>query len=105
MLALARAFMHGSELVVLDEPSMGLAPMSIEEVFDAIRRFHEDGVTVFIIEQNLTKALQFAERGYVMENGRVVMDGTGDELLDGGSEAVEASILAGNGELITAANT
>ncbi|WP_254861545.1 ABC transporter ATP-binding protein [Halovivax gelatinilyticus] len=88
MLALARAFMAHPRLVILDEPSMGLAPKIIEDVFDAIRQFHDEGITVFIIEQNIAQTLELAERGYVMENGRIVMEGSGDELLEN-DEVVE----------------
>lgn len=82
MLALARAFMAVPSLMVLDEPSMGLAPKIIDDVFDAIREFHDEGITMLIIEQNIGATLQLAERGYVMEDGRIVMEDDGDALLD-----------------------
>lgn len=82
MLALARAFMAHPELIILDEPSMGLAPKIIEDVFEVIRQFHSEGITILIIEQNVTDTLKLADRGYVMDNGRIELEGTGEELLD-----------------------
>jgi branched-chain amino acid transport system ATP-binding protein len=82
MLALARAFMSQPELIILDEPSMGLAPKIIEDVFDVIRQFHSEGITILIIEQNVTDTLKLADRGYVMDDGRIEIEGTGEELLD-----------------------
>lgn len=82
MLALARAFMAQPELIILDEPSMGLAPKIIEDVFDVIRQFHSEGITILIIEQNVTDTLKLANRGYVMDNGRIELEGSGEELLD-----------------------
>lgn len=81
MLALARAFMSEPELIILDEPSMGLAPKLIDDVFDIIREFHSEGITILIIEQNVTDTLELADRGYIMDNGRIELEGSGDELL------------------------
>ena len=82
MLTLARALMGEPELLVLDEPSIGLAPHLVEEVFDVIREIHAEGLTVLMVEQNVQRTLQLADRGYVMENGRITMSDSGDALLD-----------------------
>lgn len=68
-------------LLLLDEPSMGLAPLIIEEIFDIIRELKKEGITIFLVEQNASQALALADRGYVLETGRVVIEGTGRELL------------------------
>lgn len=81
MLALARAFMAQPELIILDEPSMGLAPKIIDDVFEVIREFHSEGITILIIEQNVRDTLKLADRGYVMDNGRIELEGAGEELL------------------------
>lgn len=81
MLTIARALVGEPELLILDEPSIGLAPQLVEEVFDVVREIHESGLPVLIIEQNVQQTLELADRGYVMENGRITMQGTGDELL------------------------
>jgi branched-chain amino acid transport system ATP-binding protein len=80
MLALGRALMSRPKLIMMDEPSLGLAPLLVTEVFTMIRRIHEDGVTVLLIEQNAAQALKVAHRGYVLETGRVVLSGSGREL-------------------------
>jgi branched-chain amino acid transport system ATP-binding protein len=84
MLALGRGLMSRPQLMMLDEPSLGLAPLLVMEVFNIIRRIHKQGVTVLLIEQNAAAALQIAHRGYVLENGRVVISGTGRELMADG---------------------
>ena len=82
MLAIARALMSRPKLLLLDEPSLGLAPLIVKQIFDAIKRLNkEDGLTVFLVEQNAFHALKLAHRGYVMVNGLVTMSGTGKELL------------------------
>ena len=82
MCAIARALMSRPQLILLDEPSMGLAPQVMEEIFDIVRRLNrEDGVSFLLAEQNTALALRFASHGYVLENGRVVMDGAADALL------------------------
>lgn len=81
MLAIGRALMTRPSLLLLDEPTLGLAPLIIAQIFDIIRTIREDGVTVFLVEQNAHKALQLADRGYVLENGRVVLADTGSNLL------------------------
>jgi branched-chain amino acid transport system ATP-binding protein len=81
MLAIGRALMSKPRLLLLDEPSLGLAPIIIQQIFDIIEQLRRDGVTVFLVEQNANQALKVADRAYVLENGRVVMTGTGAELL------------------------
>ena len=81
MLAMGRALMSKPKLMMLDEPSMGLAPILVQEIFDIIKVFNEMGTTVLLVEQNASMALSVADRGYVLETGRVVKTGTGAELL------------------------
>jgi branched-chain amino acid transport system ATP-binding protein len=81
MLAIGRALMSKPKLLLLDEPSLGLAPIIIQQIFDIIEQLRRDGVTVFLVEQNANQALKIADRAYVLENGRVVMQGTGEALL------------------------
>ncbi len=81
MLAIARALMSRPELLLLDEPSLGLAPLIVKQIFDAIRDLNRAGMTVFLVEQNAFHALRLAHRGYVMVNGEITMAGTGRELL------------------------
>ena len=81
MLAIGRALMSRPRLLLLDEPTLGLAPLIIAQIFDIIRTIRDQGVTVFLVEQNANKALQVADRGYVLENGRVVLQDTGANLL------------------------
>jgi len=81
MLAIARALMAKPKLLLLDEPSMGLAPMIVREIFGIVRSLNENGLTIFLVEQNARQALAIAHHGYVMENGRIVLSGSGKELL------------------------
>lgn len=81
MLAVARALMSRPRLLMLDEPSLGLAPMLVADMFQAVKEINQDGTTVLIVEQNAVQTLQMADQGYVLENGRVVLSGTGSELL------------------------
>lgn len=81
MLAVARALMSNPRLLLLDEPSLGLAPKLVDEVFDTVVRLREAGVTIFLVEQNAWKALSIADRGYVMETGEIVLADTGKALL------------------------
>ncbi|HFI0265544.1 TPA: ABC transporter ATP-binding protein [Streptococcus suis] len=93
MLAMGRALMSQPKLLLLDEPSMGLAPIFIQEIFDIIQDIQKQGTTVLLIEQNANKALAIADRGYVLETGKVVLSGTGKELL--ASEEVRKAYLGG----------
>ena len=93
MLAMGRALMSTPKLLLLDEPSMGLAPIFIQEIFDIIQDIQKQGTTVLLIEQNANKALAIADRGYVLETGKVVLTGTGKELL--ASEEVRKAYLGG----------
>lgn len=81
MLAIGRALMSKPQLLLLDEPSLGLAPIIIQQIFEIIEQLRKDGVTVFLVEQNANQALKIADRAYVLENGHVVMQGTGEALL------------------------
>ena len=81
MLAIGRALMSKPKLLLLDEPSLGLAPIIIQQIFDIIEQLRKDGVTVFLVEQNANQALRLADRAYVLENGHIVMQGSGAELL------------------------
>jgi len=82
MLAVGRGLMAKPVLLMLDEPSLGLAPMLVKAVFDAVRQINEGGTTVLLVEQDVRHSLELSHRGYVLENGRVVMEGKGDELLE-----------------------
>jgi branched-chain amino acid transport system ATP-binding protein len=81
MLAIGRALMARPSLLMLDEPSMGLAPLVVKDIFDIIARISGDGCTVLLVEQNARSALRIADRGYVLETGRIVLQGTSEELL------------------------
>ena len=81
MLAVGRAFMSGRKIMLLDEPSMGLAPLLMKSVFDALKEINREGTTILIVEQNARMALHFAGRGYVLENGRLVLEGGSEGLL------------------------
>jgi branched-chain amino acid transport system ATP-binding protein len=81
MLSIARALMSHPTLLLLDEPSLGLAPLVIAQIFQTLEEIREEGVTIFLVEQNAHRALQLADRGYVLENGRIVLADEGDNLL------------------------
>ena len=81
MLAIARCLMSCPELIMLDEPSLGLAPALVQELLRVVQRLHEQGITVLLVEQNVAASLMMAERAYVLENGRIVLCGTGQEML------------------------
>lgn len=81
MLAIARGLMMDPDIIMLDEPSLGLAPIIVEEIFELILRIRENGKTILLIEQNASMALSIADRGYVLENGVITLTGTGKELL------------------------
>ena len=82
MLAIGRAFMSGRKIMLLDEPSMGLAPLLMMSVFDALKELNQEGTTILLVEQNARMALKFAQRGYVLESGNLVLEGSSEELLD-----------------------
>lgn len=91
MLAIARSLMISPKLLMLDEPSLGLAPIVVKDMFDIIRDVSKRGVSILIVEQNLKQALNAANRGYVIETGRIVMEGRGDELLS--NKDIQAAYL------------
>jgi len=93
MLAMGRALMSHPKLLMLDEPSMGLAPILVEQVFDIIAALHKAGTTILLVEQNAEMALSIADRAYVMETGRITLSGTGKELA--ASEDVQKAYLGG----------
>ncbi|MFP1756941.1 high-affinity branched-chain amino acid ABC transporter ATP-binding protein LivF [Lonsdalea quercina] len=93
MLAIGRALMSQPRLLLLDEPSLGLAPIVIQQIFNTIQQLREEGMTIFLVEQNANQALRLADRGYVLENGRVVLEDTGAALL--ANEAVRSAYLGG----------
>lgn len=81
MLAIGRCLMGQPDLIMFDEPSLGLAPALVQELFQTIRKLRESGLTVLLVEQNVAMSLKLADRGYVIENGRIVLSGTGEKLL------------------------
>ena len=93
MLAMSRALMSHPKLMMLDEPSMGLAPILVDQVFDIIKELHKAGNTILLVEQNARKALQIADRAYVLETGAITLSGTGAELAS--SDAVKKAYLGG----------
>ena len=93
MLAMGRAMMSNPELLMLDEPSMGLSPLLVDQVFDIIKTFHERGTTILLVEQNAGKSLAISDRAYVLEIGKIALSGTGTELMQ--SEEVKKAYLGG----------
>ena len=93
MLAMSRALMSHPKLMMLDEPSMGLAPILVDQIFDIIKDLHKSGTTILLVEQNARKALQIADRAYVLETGSIPLSGTGAELAC--SDAVKKAYLGG----------
>ena len=93
MLAMGRALMSNPKLLMLDEPSMGLAPILVEQIFDIIKNLHKAGTTILLVEQNAQAALSVADRGYVLETGKIVTSGTGTELL--ASPEIKKAYLGG----------
>ena len=93
MLAMGRALMSHPKLLMLDEPSMGLAPILVEQIFDIIRQLHKNGTTILLVEQNAQMALSVADRAYVLETGKITLSGTGKELAE--SDEVRKAYLGG----------
>ena len=93
MLAIGRALMSRPRLLLLDEPSMGLAPLLVQEIFNIIKDINKAGTTILLVEQNASMALQIANRAYVMETGSIVLSGTGQELMQ--SEDIKKAYLGG----------
>lgn len=93
MLAMSRALMNKPSLMMLDEPSMGLAPILVDQIFDIITQLHKDGTTILLVEQNASKALEIADRAYVLETGKITLSGTGKELAD--SDDIRKAYLGG----------
>lgn len=93
MLAISRALMSHPKLMMLDEPSMGLSPLLVQEVFDIIKKIHEDGTTILLVEQNAKMALNIADYAYVLETGNIVLEGKASELLN--NEKVKEAYLGG----------
>ena len=93
MLAMGRALMAKPRIMLLDEPSMGLSPLLVREIFDIIKDINKQGVTILLVEQNAKMALSIADRAYVIETGKIVMSGTGEELLN--SEDIKKAYLGG----------
>ncbi len=93
MLAMGRAMMCHPKLLMLDEPSMGLSPLLVDEVFEIIREFRDSGTTILLVEQNANKALEICDRAYVLENGKLVLSGTGAELM--ASDDIKKAYLGG----------
>jgi branched-chain amino acid transport system ATP-binding protein len=102
MLAIARALMGQPKLLLLDEPSLGLAPLVVKQIFAAIEELNKEGLTVFLVEQNAYHTLRLADRGYVMVNGRITMSGTGAELLE--RKEVRAAYLEGDTAVLKETN-
>lgn len=93
MLAIGRALMSQPRLLLLDEPSLGLAPIIIQQIFDTIEQLRSEGMTIFLVEQNANQALKLADRGYVLENGHVVLEDSGEALLQ--NDSVREAYLGG----------
>ena len=93
MLAMSRALMSRPKLMMLDEPSMGLAPILIDQIFEIVKQLHKDGTTILLVEQNASKALEIADRAYVLETGKVILSGNGKELAS--SDEVKKAYLGG----------
>jgi branched-chain amino acid transport system ATP-binding protein len=81
MLVICRSLMSNPDLLILDEPSLGLAPLIVEKVFDTVRKINEEGVTILLVEQNIRDSLDIADRGYVLEQGKIILEGKSRELL------------------------
>ena len=93
MLAMGRALMSKPRIILMDEPSMGLSPLLVSEIFDIIKVINESGTTVLLVEQNAEMALRIADRAYVLESGRITLSGTGEELAQ--SDSIKKAYLGG----------
>ena len=93
MLAMGRALMSRPKILMLDEPSMGLAPILVQQIFDIIKELHRSGTTILLVEQNAEMALNIADRAYVLESGRIKLSGTGTELAQ--SDEIKKAYLGG----------
>ena len=93
MLAIGRALMSKPKMLFLDEPSLGLAPIIINQIFEIIEQLRDQGMTIFLVEQNANQALKLADRGYVLETGKIVLHDTGDNLLT--NDDVQKAYLGG----------
>jgi branched-chain amino acid transport system ATP-binding protein len=91
MVAIGRGLMSSPQVLMLDEPSLGLAPVLVDEVLDTVRRLKEEGITILLVEQNVREALDLADRGYILQTGRVIAEGSGNELL--GSDMIRSAFL------------
>ena len=91
MVAIGRGLMSNPSLLMMDEPSLGLAPRLVDQVLDTVRRLKKEGITILLVEQNVREALEIADRGYVLQTGRIVQEGTGEELLK--SDTVRQAFL------------
>ncbi len=91
MVAIGRGLMSSPKILMLDEPSLGLAPVLVDEVLDTVRKLKEEGMTILLVEQNVREALDLADRGYILQSGRIVGEGTGGELM--ASEQVKSAFL------------
>ena len=93
MLAIGRALMSHPKLLMLDEPSMGLAPILVEQIFDIIKALRDNGTTILLVEQNAQMALSIADRAYVLETGKIILSGTGQDLIQ--SDEIRKAYLGG----------
>ena len=93
MLAMGRALISHPKLLMLDEPSMGLAPILVDQIFSIIRELHQSGTTILLVEQNAEMALQVADHAYVLESGKIALSGTGEELA--ATDAIKKAYLGG----------
>ena len=91
MLAVGRALMQKPKLLMLDEPSLGLAPIIVEDIFKAIKKINQDGVPILLVEQNCNVALEVADRGYVLETGNIVIEDVAEKLME--NEAIRKSYM------------
>jgi branched-chain amino acid transport system ATP-binding protein len=91
MVAIGRGLMSNPQILMLDEPSLGLMPILVDEVLDTVRRLKEEGITILLVEQNVREALDLADRGYILQTGRVMAEGTGRELLE--SDVIRSAFL------------